>query len=184
MEKLPDQIKEMEFVTGRNFSYDLDREFNLISSYLSNEEQELLRIDFERFFEQGRFLVFNSFAGGILFLKVPESVQKVKIESRSNSKDIEASVVFASESRKPENIKYKPEAGKTESVQWNIDSIFPNFFKYQKTIQKVLLLLIGKIVKRICEYGRKNFAYMELENEFNIEFSMDGQVESQLKVDM
>lgn len=89
MKKLLEDIEKIEFTTGKNFSYDLDREFKLIAS---------------------------------------------------------------------------------------------NFFSYQKEIQKALLLIIGKIVKRICEYGRTNFAYMKIENEFDIELLIDNLIELKLKV--
>jgi hypothetical protein len=184
MKELLDQIGTIEFVIGPNLNYDLGREFQLISSYLDPEEQEFLKMDFECFFEKGRFLVLNTFCGGILFLKVSEPIEKIKIESRSNSKCFEASVIFKSESRRTENTKYKPKAGRTESVKWNVDSIFPNYYKYQKTIQNALLIVIGKIVKSICEYGRANFVYMRIENEFKIELLMDGRIESQLKVEL
>lgn len=69
MKKLLDKIEQIEFVTGANFSYKLDKEFKLISSYLSDEAQFFLKSDFKRFFEKGKFLILNTFSGGILFLK-------------------------------------------------------------------------------------------------------------------
>lgn len=184
MKQLLEDIEQLEFTTGSNFSFDLDREFNLISSYLDSTQQEYLKADFNRFLEKGKAAVLNTFAGGILFLKVSEPIEKARINSRTYSKDFEASVFFKSESRRPENIKYKPNAGKIESVQWNTDWIFLNFFNYPKEIQKALLLIIGKIVKRICEYGRTNFAYLKIENEFEIELLIDNQIELKLKVEI
>ena len=182
MQELLDQIKDIELKTGSNFSYNLDKELEIISSYLKTDEQQLLKQDFDRFFEKGRFIVLNTFGGGILFLKVPERIEKIKIESDSKSKGIIASVVFESKTRRPENIKYKPKAGKTESIKWSVESIFPNFYNYHKTIQSALMLVIGKIVKQICEYGMINFYYMRIENEFNIDLLLDGQLESKLNV--
>ena len=47
-----------------------------------------------------------------------------------------------------------------------------------------LLLIIGKIVKRICEYGKINFVYMKIENEFFIELSLNEEIQSKLKVEV
>lgn len=184
MKDLLHKIANIEFKTEINFSFNLDKEFDLISSCLSNDEQKKLKADFDRFFEKGRFLILNTFSGGILFLKEPEEIQKIIIKSQSLSNDIEASVEFKSESRIPANIKYKPNVGKIESMKWNIELIFPNYFQYQKTIQNALLLIIGKIVKRICEYGRLNFAHMKIENEFLIELFMNEDIKSQIKVEI
>ncbi len=184
MKNLIDKIANIEFQTGANFGYKLDKEFDLISSCLNNDEQKKLKKDFKCFCEKGRFLIFNTFSGGILFLKEPEEIEKINIKSQSITKDIKASVIFKSENRIPENIKYKPNAGKIESVKWNIELIFPNYFQYQMTIQNALLLIIGKIVKRICEYGRINFAYMKIENEFLIELFLNEEIKSQLKVEI
>jgi len=184
MEKLIEDIEKLDFSTGINFSYDLDREFKLITSYLESFEQDRLKVDFNRFLEKGRFAVLNTFSGGILFLKVPEQIEKIRIDARTDLKDFEASVVYKSDIRRCENVKYKPEAGKTESFKWSTELIFPNFFQYPMTIQESMLLIIGKIVKRICEYGRTNFAYMKIENEFNIELIIDNQVKSILKVEI
>lgn len=184
MEKLLEDIDKIEFTTETNFSYDLDREFNLIASKLEPTQKEYLKSDFNRFLEKGRFAVLNTFGGGILFLKVPESIEKIKIESRTDSQDFEVSVLFNSEFRRIENTKYKPKVGRIESTRWNVELIFPNFSEYSKGIKVALLLIIGRIVKRICEYGRNNFAYMKIENEFQIELLIDNRIESKLKVEM
>ena len=184
MNNLTDDIKEIEFKTGLNFNFNLDKEFELISSKLNLKEKESLKNDFEFFIEKGKFLVINTFGGGILFLKVPERIEKINIESRTDRNDFKASVVFESDLRKVENIKYKPEASRIESTEWTVKAIFPNFFQYKKEIQKAILTVIGKIVKRICEYGQTNFAYMKIENEFEIELLIDGKIESKLKVEL
>ena len=184
MEKLLEDIGKLDFTTGVNFSYNLDKEFELISSSLDLIQQEYLKADFDRFLRKGRFAVLNTFGGGILFLKVPEPIEKIRIYSRTNLKDFKASVKFKSDTRIPENIKYKPNAKKIESVQWSTDLIFPNFHQYPVAIQKALLLIIGRIVKRICEYGRTNFAYMKIENEFDIELLIDNEIVSELKVEI
>ncbi|UKM66181.1 hypothetical protein GSB9_02760 [Flavobacteriaceae bacterium GSB9] len=184
MSNLTDEIKHIKFKTGQNFHFDLDREFELISSNLSLKEQEFLKADFEFFLDKGKFLVINTFAGGILFLKVPELIEKIMVEYRTDKKDFMASVVFESDMRKAENIRYKLEIGKIESTNWNTKAIFPNYYQYESKIQKVLLIVIGKIVKRICEYGRTHFAHMNIENEFEIELLINGLIESKLKVEL
>ncbi len=184
MEKLLEDIVKEKFTTAANFSYNLDRELRLISSNVEPTQLELLKMDFNRYLEKGKFAVLNTFAGGILFLKVSEPIEKIRIESRTSLKDFEASVIYKYEKRRPENIKYKPNVGKIESTSWNVELMFPNFFEYSKEIQKALLLLIGRKVKRICEYGRNNFAYMKIENEFEIEILIDNQIETKLRVEM
>lgn len=182
MEMLFEKIKDVEITIGPNFSYDLDEEFKLISSKLNDKKQKLLKQDFNMFFKEGKSIVFNSFSGGILFLKVFEYIEKIKIESDSVLEIFEASVEFKFEQREKENVKYKPGAGKIESIKWNVSKIFPNFFKYEVLIQGALLLVLGRIVKHICEYGRLNFVYMKIENEFPIELLVDGKLVSELEV--
>ncbi len=184
MDNLLDKIKDIEFKIGQDFHFGLDKEFELISLNLSSKEQQLLKGDFEFFLYKGKFLLINIFCGGLLFLKVPELIEKIMIEYRTDKKYFKASVIFKSDIRKAENIKYKPEIGKIESINWNIKAMFPNFYEYENEIQKALLIVIGKIVKRICEYGRTNFAYMKIENEFEIELLSNGLIESKLKVEL
>jgi hypothetical protein len=184
MSNLTDELEHIEFKAEQNFHFDLDREFQLISSNLSFKEKEFLKADFEFFLNKGKFIVKNTFGGGILFLKVPELIEKIKVEYQTNKKDFMASVVFESDMRKAENIKYKPEVGKTESIKWNTKTIFLNFHQYDREIQRALLTIIGKVIKWICEYGRINFAYMKIENEFEIELLINDQIESKLKVEL
>jgi hypothetical protein len=46
------------------------------------------------------------------------------------------------------------------------------------------LLIVGKMVKKICEHGQTNFSYMKIENEFGIELLINGQIVSKLKVEL
>jgi hypothetical protein len=184
MVKLINDIERIEFTTGENFSYDLDKEFDLISVYLNKEKREFLKQDFEQFFLQGRYAILNTFSGGILFLKEPEQIEKITIETFNEFNKIRASVIYSSDSRNPENIKYKKDAGKIESIDWDCRLIFPNMLRYDNTIIHALLIVIGKIVKRICEYGRTNLAYMKIVNEFVIDLTINGKVESKLKVEL
>ena len=184
MKQLLDNIENIKFTTDPNFSYNLDKEFNLISDCLDSKEKEYLKTDFKRFFEKGRHLVMNTFVGGILFLKVTEPIKKITIKSIEDSNSIIASVIFSSEYRRAENTKYKPNATQVESIDWNVGIIFPNFYKYHQIIQNALLLIIIKIVKRICEYGRTKFPYLKIENEFNIELYMEEELKCFMKVEL
>jgi hypothetical protein len=184
MKNLLNEIKKVEFKVKQNFDFNLNKEFELISHRLNLKEKELLNSDFQYFLNKGKFVVINTFVGGILFLKVFEQIEKITIDYQTEKNDFNASVIFESDSRKVENIKYRPKAGKVQSIEWKDIAIFPNFFKYEKEIQIVLLTIIGKIVKWICEYGRTNFAYMKIENEFNIELLIDEQIETNLKVEL
>ncbi|MDF4202207.1 hypothetical protein PXD56_04545 [Maribacter sp. SA7] len=184
MSKLFDEIKNLEFIIGPNFSFKLSEEYKLISSFLEADKKELLKEDFYKFTKKGKFLILNTFSGGILFLKVPEPIKKIEIDSRTESNDFKASVIYQSDSRNTENIKYKKDASNIESIVWNALAIFPNYNHYNKTIQKALLILIGKIVKGICEYGRINFTYLKIENEFEIKLLIDGKIESNLMVEL
>ncbi len=184
MKNLIDEIKEIEFKVKQNFDFDLDKEFEVISSNLNLKEKELLKSDFQYFLNKGKFVVINTFAGGILFLKVPEQIEKITIDSRVEKNDFNVCVIFESDLRKTENIKYRPKASKIQFIEWKDIAIFPNFFKYEKGIQIALLTVIGKIVKWICEYGRTNFAYMKIVNEFNIELLINEQIGTNLKVEL
>ncbi|MEZ5043297.1 MAG: hypothetical protein R2828_25600 [Saprospiraceae bacterium] len=184
MKSVLEEISKMKFSTGANFEYQLEEEYKIISAYLNKEDQMSLKSDFERFFEKGRFLILNTFSGGLLFLKESEEIDKIIIESKSEDNNIKASIIFKSNKRNPENIKYKPDAAKTENTKWDIRLIFPNYFNYEESIQNALLLIIGKIVKRICEYGRVNFAYMKIKNEFPIEILMDTKLKSKLRIEI
>lgn len=184
LEKLLLDIRDLDFTTGPNFSYNLNREFELISSNLTTTDQKRLQSDFDHFFEKGRFVILNTFAGGILFLKVPERIEKIIIKSNFETKELVASVVYGSKQRRVENIKHKSKAGNIESAIWKTVSIFPHFHQYLELTQKALLLVIGKLVKRICEYGHNNFAYLQIENEFEIELLIDNQLVSKLMVEI
>lgn len=52
MEKLIEDIEKIEFTSGKNFSYNLDREFDLIASNLEPTHKDHLRTDFNRFLEK------------------------------------------------------------------------------------------------------------------------------------
>lgn len=183
MQKLLEELENLEFSPDLDYIYDLDREFDLIAPHLDATKQSILRADFDHFLYKGKFLVINSFAGGMLFLKVPEQIEKIRIDAQQASDSFEASVVFVS-ARRSENIKYIPDAGKISSAQWPVAWIFANFYWYDNFMQQVLLVILGKIVKHICEYGRTNFAYMKIENAFEIELAIDGEVVHKLKINI
>jgi hypothetical protein len=182
MKQLIDQIKAIDFKTEKNFDFNFDKELEVILPFIKQENYSLLKQDFDFFLKKGRFLVINTFGGGILFLKVVEKIDKIQIDYSDSSNAIIASVTFLSKSRKKENVKYKPNAGQTESIIWKMESIFPHFSKYQSQIKSALILILGKLVKHICEHGRKNWAYMKIENEFEIQLSINNTLDNTLIV--
>lgn len=184
MQKLLDDIMDIEFTTGSNLSFCLDKEFALISNHLKSNHTKFLQADFTYFSDKGRIYVLNTFGSNLLFLKKAEQIDKITVEARTESTDISFSVIFKSEARRKENTKYKPNTGKTESIGWDIKAIFPNFYSYKEIIQVAILIVLGKFIKRICEYGRTNFAYMKIENEFEIELLLDGEVKSKLCIEL
>lgn len=182
MEKLIEQIKDIPLTMEAVFDYDLEREFDLISPYLTKDDSSLLKSDFNSFLDKGKFLVLNTFAGGILFLKNPEPIKEIGLEYESNLNSIIASITYLSEERDFENVKRKPGVGQIESTTWHNEIIFSNFSNYPQNIKIALLIVLGKIVKRICEYGRLNIAYMKIENSFKINLRIDGEFHSQIDV--
>lgn len=182
MVNLFQQVNDLDTEIELNFDFNLNREYECIAPYLSKDEREFLTEDFIQFLKKGKLLVFNTFCGGLIFLEVPERIERVLIQSNSVIKGIEVHIIYESENRKKENIVKKPHAGKIESMSWDIAGIFPHYFIYSKEIQGVLLLILGRIVKHICEVGKDNYPYMNFENDFCIELCIDGQIDSKQKV--
>ncbi|OQP43614.1 hypothetical protein A4H97_33860 [Niastella yeongjuensis] len=69
------------------------------------------------------------------------------------------------------------ETGQFESITWNMGNIFPNFNKHTKDIKVLLMVIIGKITKQICESLKKDSWFMKFESPFNIELFLDGGLE-------
>jgi hypothetical protein len=162
---------------------DFEIAYKLMIPHLDIENQEMLKQDFDKFKEQGTWVVHNTFSGGIIFLREPEIINKIKIEFSSELNQATASVEYSSEIRNLRNIKYKPDTGKIESTKWNMLAIFPNFSKYDKPIKIILILIIGKIVKRICEYRNVNSWFMKYEKEFELELELDNELVQKLNVE-
>ena len=114
MALLTDKIEQTEFSsTGEELLDALDTAYQLCSIYLTEEERVLFRYDLNFFYhEKGRWIVHNTFAGGIIFLREPETITKIEIEFRSEQNEAMASVIYSSEKRNARNIKYKPNADK------------------------------------------------------------------------
>lgn len=183
-EKLINNIKTIEFKIGKNFSFNLDKEFETLLPFLYKKNSTFLKQDFDFFLKKGKFLVINTLGGGILFLKVPETIDNIQLDYKSSLDEIVIALTFLSKQRAEENIKYKPDAGQIESAIWKMNLIFPHFHKYQPNIKYALMIVLGKIVKHICEFGRENFAYMKIVNEFEIKLAIDDNILDTLKVEI
>lgn len=58
-----------------------------------------------------------------------------------------------------------------------MEHIFSKFNKHKKDIKVILMVVIGKINKYICESFRKDSWFMQYENPFDIERFLDGGLE-------
>ncbi|HEX6429958.1 MAG TPA: hypothetical protein VF008_19825 [Niastella sp.] len=114
---LIDKINQIEFPGRGNELLDaLDALYKIGSNNLAENEKVMLRHDIDHFYhEKGRWLVHNTFAGGIIFLREPEVINKIKILFHSDLNEAAATVEYASEKRNARNVKYKPTAGQFES---------------------------------------------------------------------
>jgi hypothetical protein len=183
---LIDKINQIEFPGRGNELLDaIYALYKIGSNNLAENEKVMLRHDLDHFFhEKGRWLVHNTFAGGIIFLREPEVINKIEILFRSDLNEATAAVEYASEKRNARNVKYKPTAGQIESKTWGMEYIFPNFNKHSKDIKVILMVIIGKITKHICESYRKDSWFMEFERPFEIELYLDDGLELVYQVEV
>lgn len=151
----------------------LDRVHEIISSEINPNHKTLIKDDFEFFKQKGRFWVHNTFSGGIIFLREPETIEGIRIDINSETEIAVAQVEYSSEIRNKRNVKYKPDAGKLESTTWNMKGIFPNFSEYENAIQIALIALIGRFVKVICEDLHQNSWFMKYEKDFELEIYLN-----------
>lgn len=170
-------------ISGEKLFEELDMAYKLISESLKKDHHELLKDDFEFYKSKGRYWVFNTFAGGIIFLREPEVIEEIRILLKTKSNEVIASVEYGSENRNQRNVKYKPNAGKIESTEWNMLGIFPNFSKYERLIQIALLMLIGRHVKDICEELHRESWFMRYEKGFTLNLYLDGKLEKTFDVE-
>ena len=176
MKGLFSEINKIDFPYRIQEQIDLlDKAFNRIADEATAEEKKLLKEDFNVFIERGRFVILNTFAGGIIFLREPEVIEYIKIDFDTASNRLYSSVRYGSENRKERNVKYKPEAGQTESTEGSLSILMPNFFRYNINIQLALMLIIGKIVKKICESHSENSWFMKYEKDFMTSISINGE---------
>jgi hypothetical protein len=177
---LIDKINQIEFRV-RDFDKlldALDSLYKIVSNNLAENEKVMLRHDLDHYYhEKGRWLVHKTFAGGIIFLREPEVIDKIEILFHSDSNEAAVTVEYASEKRNARNVKYKPTAGQIESMIWSMQHIFPNFNKHSKDIKVILMAIIGNITKHICESYRKDSWFMQYEKSFDIELFLDGGLE-------
>lgn len=185
MKKLIEQIDAIEFHTnGKKLLENLNQAQNLICNKLDTASADLLTQDFKFFSEKGKFVVHNTFAGGIIFLREPETIESIKIEFNTELNNVVASVDYGTEKRNERNVKYKPNAGKIESTTWKMLAVFANFSNYERPIKIALMAVIGKIVQSICENYKKTTWFMEFDKAFDIELLLDGELELKYPVEI
>ncbi len=173
------QIQQTEYGLRdkEKLAQNLQQVCELLAPVLSDEEKSLLREDLDFYLERGRWGVHNTFMGGIIFLREPEIIKNIRIEFDSRANKALPSVEYGSEKRNARNVKYKPDAGKIESTDWNLLGILPGFSRHRKEIQLVLMAIIGRIIQRLCEDEKKNGWFMKFEKPFDIELFLDGRLE-------
>ncbi|MDR6239145.1 hypothetical protein [Aureibacter tunicatorum] len=138
--------------------------------------------DFSYFLKKGRFVVHNTIAGGVIFLKEPEIIRSLQIYYDSLS-NVSIVVVEYPEPRNATNVKYKPNVGSQEHAEWNMEAIFPNFRNYDLIIQKSLMLFWANYVKSICETYQKNSWFMRYTDRFELNVFWDNKLEFAITVD-
>ena len=150
-----------------------DAVFEQISSEIKTSHNAFIQRDFQVFKSKGIYLIQNAFAGGIIFLREPETIEEIKVVFNSSTNSALAKVKYGSEVRNTRNVKYKPNAGKSESVNWNMLQIFPHFHEYDNDIRVDLITLIGKIIKTICEDLNQKSWFMQYKENFDLELFLD-----------
>lgn len=180
MHPIIEQINQLNFPPRNQelLAKTLEEAFSLIAPELATKYQSmLLREDFEFLSTQYRFYkIHNTFAGGIIFLREPETIEEIRIEYYSFSNSAVVSVEYASEQRNARNIKHKPGTGKIESTTWNMLGIFPHFAAYENSIKIYLLAIIGKLTKVICEHHKADSWFMQYEKPFEIQIFLDHEI--------
>lgn len=179
-----DSIEEIDFNVrdAKKLASALISLFNICSGELEKPMQNWLIEDFGTFISKGKWQVHNTYNGGLLFLREPERIMELRLEFSSQEKTAQAIVEFDSEVRNQRNIKYKTDAGKTESVEWKLLGIFPHFHFYPKVVQGFLIMALAKIGKEICEKQNKDSWHIIYTHDFEIKAILDGEVIDTLRV--
>ena len=177
-------VKQIEFDVrnGKKLSMALIKLFNLCNDKIKESLQNKLIEDFGMFLFKGKWMIHNTFSGGLLFLREPERIKEIRLEFSSREKIAHAVVEFDSAIRNERNIKYKTNKGKIDKVEWNLLGIFPHFIIYPKVIQGILITSLAKIGKEICEKKNKNSWYMIYTHDFEIKAILDEEVIETIKV--
>lgn len=178
-------INQLKFkLSDDGLSHNLESAYKLISEDLRDDEKQLLRNDIEFYaLKKGKFYVLHTFAGGIIFLREPETIDYIKIEFDSGQNIAKASVTYASEKRNARNIKYKPDTGQIESITWNLAGVFPNFSKHKHAVKVGLMAIVGKTTKDICETLKKESWFMKYKKPFPLDLFLDGTPELNYRVE-
>lgn len=187
MNTIIEKINQIEFYlfVVNGLSDPIDLAYKLGSVNLTDDSKKLFRYDLDYLLHQkGRFLIHNTIAGGIIFLREPETINTIEIWIHSGISEANVLVEYGSDKRNARNVKYKPNAGQIESTTWNMGAIFPNFSKHSKDIKVILMAVIGKMVKDICERHKKESWFMRYEKPFDLRLFLDGKLELIYRVDI
>jgi hypothetical protein len=178
------RIKEIDFSVrdAEKLASALISLFNVCREELKKPLQNKLIEDFGTFLSQGKWTIHNTYNGGLLFLREPERVSELRLEFSSQEKTAQVVVEFDSSTRNQRNTKYKPDAGKTESVEWKLSWLFPHFHFYPIEVQRFLIMALAKIGKEICEKENKDSWHMIYTHDFEIKAILDGEVIDTLEV--
>ncbi|WP_459212093.1 hypothetical protein [Aquimarina rhabdastrellae] len=174
MKKLIDEIKEIDLTRDKETLFlALDEILKLILKEIKEDHKLLIKNDFESFKIKGRYLIQNTFAGGVIFLKEPEIIEKARINVKTNINEALIDVIYDSKNRNSINMKYKPDVTKDENTEWNMQGIFSNFDIYHNEIKVVLMMVIGKYIKAICEDLNQSSWFMRYTKDFKLEILFD-----------
>jgi hypothetical protein len=177
------QIKDIDFDVRDqyNLTIALKSLFNLCSIELDSNLQKKLKKDFEVFIERSRWVIHNTFNGG-LFLREPERILKIDLKLSTENMTIQSIIEFDSEIRNSRNTKNKKNTGKIEVFEWNIHAVFPHFSLYPKKVQGFLISTLAKIGKEICENSNKNSWHLIYTHDFEISAILENEVIEKFKV--
>ena len=96
-ETILQQISKIEYhyIDKEKLSLDFQQILRLISNQLTELEKIVLQHDFDIYLDKGKFGIHNTIAGGIIFLREPETIEQLKIAFDSNQNMALASVEYA-----------------------------------------------------------------------------------------
>ena len=145
----------------------------LTTDVLSATQKQLFEEGFELFKTKGILHVRNTFAGGIIFLREPENIREISLKYDTQANNALATVTYESGRRNARNVKYKPGASQSESAEWNMTWVFPNFNQFEREVVMSLITLIGEYVKSLCEHLNETSWFTKYQKDFQLNIYLD-----------